>query len=173
VSNLKTLVENILCREQRAVPCGEPAAKDIKRGCCHLKIERRTVMAGIEVEVVIDGPQEKVFDVVTIAGLWPQWAVLARAVAGVTERPFQLGDPIYEFIRTPHRPAGTRVAHHRGTTGPATPRCERRTGPPSPTPSSGRATTPASGASSSLARCWAPSSRARTPAIPRGPRTRT
>ena len=61
-------------------------------------------MAGIEVEVVINGPQEKVFDVVTIAGLWPQWAVLARAVAGVTERPFHLGDPIYEFVRTPIGP---------------------------------------------------------------------
>ena len=57
-----------------------------------------------EAEVVINGPQEKVFDVVTIAGLWPQWAVLARAVAGVTERPFQLGDPIYEFVRTPIGP---------------------------------------------------------------------
>src|SRR5258708_34329396 len=61
-------------------------------------------MAGSEVEVVINGPQEKGFDVVTIAGLWPQWAVLARVVAGVTERPFQLGDPIYEFGRTPIGP---------------------------------------------------------------------
>jgi hypothetical protein len=40
-----------------------------------------------ETEVVIDGPQEKVFDVVT-----------------TTERPFQLGDPIYEFCRTPAGP---------------------------------------------------------------------
>ena len=56
-------------------------------------------MDGVDVEVIIDGPQEKVFDVVTTAGLWPQWAVLARP--WVTERPFQLGDPIYEFVRTP------------------------------------------------------------------------
>jgi uncharacterized protein YndB with AHSA1/START domain len=62
------------------------------------------VMAAFEVEVVIDGPQDQVFDVVTIAGLWPQWAVLARAVAGVTERPFQLGDSVYEFVRTPIGP---------------------------------------------------------------------
>src|SRR5260370_6037452 len=88
----------------RAAPCGEPAAKDMKHGSCHLKIERRTIMAVIEAEVVINGPQEKVFDVVTIAGLWPQWAVLARAVARVTERPFQLGDPVYECVRTPTRP---------------------------------------------------------------------
>src|SRR5258708_37674757 len=63
-------------------------------------------MSGSQLEVVINGPQEKVFDVVTIAGLWPQWAVLARAVAGVTERPFHLGDPIYEFVRTPIGPQG-------------------------------------------------------------------
>jgi uncharacterized protein YndB with AHSA1/START domain len=91
-------------RIARAAPCAEPAAKDIKQGSGHLKTETRAVMAGIEAEVVIDGPQEKVFDVVTTAGLWPQWAVLARAVAGVTERPFQLGDPIYEFVRTPIGP---------------------------------------------------------------------
>jgi hypothetical protein len=42
-------------------------------------------------------PQEKVFDVVTTTGHWPYWAHLA-------ERPFQLGDPIYEFCRTPTGP---------------------------------------------------------------------
>jgi hypothetical protein len=41
---------------------------------------------------------DKEFDIVTTTGHWPQCAVLARAVAGVTERPFQLGDPIYEFV---------------------------------------------------------------------------
>ena len=61
-------------------------------------------MAAFETEIVINGPQEKVFDVVTTTGHWPHWAVLARAVAGVTERPFQLGDPIYEFVRTPIGP---------------------------------------------------------------------
>src|SRR5260370_28074804 len=69
-----------------------------------LKIERRTVMDAFETEVVINGPQEKVFDVVTTTGHWPHWAHLARAVAGVTERPFQLGDRIYEFVRTPTGP---------------------------------------------------------------------
>src|SRR5258708_18915343 len=62
-------------------------------------------MSGSQLEVVIDGPPDQVFDVVTIAGLWPQWHALSRAVAGVTERPFQLGDRIYEFIRTPAGPA--------------------------------------------------------------------
>jgi uncharacterized protein YndB with AHSA1/START domain len=68
-------------------------------------------MAGVDVEVIIDGPQDKVFDLVTTAGLWLQWAVLARAM--VTERPFQLGDP-HSRVR-PHRDrrAGNRVAHHR------------------------------------------------------------
>jgi hypothetical protein len=58
----------------------------------------------IPVEIVFDGAIYKVFDVVTIAGLWPQWHVLTRAVAGVTERPFQKGDRIYEFIRSPQGP---------------------------------------------------------------------
>ena len=61
-------------------------------------------MSGSQLEVVIDGPPDQVFDVVTIAGLWPQWHALSRAVAGVTERPFQLGDRIYEFVRTPTGP---------------------------------------------------------------------
>jgi uncharacterized protein YndB with AHSA1/START domain len=75
-------------------------------------------MDAFETEVVINGPQEKVFDVLTTAGHWPQWAIpardmqssasarawITRAVAGVTERPFQLGDHITEFIRTPSGP---------------------------------------------------------------------
>jgi uncharacterized protein YndB with AHSA1/START domain len=62
-------------------------------------------MAGIDVEIIINGPQEKVFDVITSARYWPQWHVLTRAVAGVIERPFQMGDRIYEFVRTPTGPA--------------------------------------------------------------------
>jgi uncharacterized protein YndB with AHSA1/START domain len=61
-------------------------------------------MPGIEAEALIKGPPEKVFDVLTIAGLWPQWHVVTRAVAGVTETPFQKGDRIYEFVRLPSGP---------------------------------------------------------------------
>jgi uncharacterized protein YndB with AHSA1/START domain len=57
-----------------------------------------------EIEVVIDGPLHEVFDVITSARFWPQWHVLTRAVAGVVERPFQKGDRIYEFVRTPVGP---------------------------------------------------------------------
>ncbi len=45
-----------------------------------------------------------VFDVICVAGLWPLWHVATRAVAGVTEIPFQMGDRIYEFVRTPTGP---------------------------------------------------------------------
>jgi|SoiMethySBSTD1v2_1073268.scaffolds.fasta_scaffold2408704_1 hypothetical protein len=38
---------------------------------------------------------------VNYAGLWPHWHVLTRAVAGVIDRPFHVGDHIYEFVRTP------------------------------------------------------------------------
>jgi hypothetical protein len=56
----------------RAAPRGEPAAKGIKHGSCHLKIDRKTVMTGVDVEVVIDGPQEKVFDVAALRLRKPQ-----------------------------------------------------------------------------------------------------
>src|SRR5260370_37265863 len=61
----------------RAAPCGEPAAKDMKHGSCHLKIERRTVMAVSEAEDFIDSAPEKEFYEATIAELLPQWAVPA------------------------------------------------------------------------------------------------
>jgi hypothetical protein len=115
-----------------------------------------------ETEVVINGPQEKEFDVVTTTELWPQWADLARAVAGVTERPFQLGDPIYEFCRTPIGPQEVVwhiVEHDR----PHHAKLEAEDGTISPTPLSGRATTPPSGANSSLARRWPPSNHSHTP----------
>jgi hypothetical protein len=57
-----------------------------------------------DISVVIQGPLEKVFDIVCVAGLWPQWHPVTRAVGGVTEIPFQKGDKIYEFIRTPEGP---------------------------------------------------------------------
>jgi uncharacterized protein YndB with AHSA1/START domain len=55
-------------------------------------------------EVVIKGPLEKVFDLVTVAALWPQWIPITRAVSGVTDIPFQKGDMIYEHARTPTGP---------------------------------------------------------------------
>ena len=61
-------------------------------------------MKTFETEVLIDGQQEKVFDIVTTIGHWVRWASIARAVGGVTERPIQLGEPIYEFVRTPTGP---------------------------------------------------------------------
>lgn len=84
-------------------------------------------MADIEVEVVINGSKERAFDVVTIAGLWPQWAVLARAVAGVTERPFQLRVPFLED------PAGEGRQVPPGSGEPATP--ARAAAVPQPRPS--------------------------------------
>jgi uncharacterized protein YndB with AHSA1/START domain len=63
-----------------------------------------SVASGLANEVVIAGRPEKVFDVLSIARLWPQWHVLTRAVAGVIETPFQLGDHMYEFVRTPSGP---------------------------------------------------------------------
>jgi hypothetical protein len=48
--------------------------------------------------IAIDGPAGPVFDLATTARLWPRWHPATRAVAGVTERPYQLGDLIHEDI---------------------------------------------------------------------------
>lgn len=49
-------------------------------------------------QVRVVGPLEAVFDLVTSARLWPEWHPASRAVAGVTERPYRLGDIIYEHV---------------------------------------------------------------------------
>jgi hypothetical protein len=46
----------------------------------------------------IAGPAEPVFDLVTTARFWPRWHPASRAVAGVTERPYRLGDVIHESV---------------------------------------------------------------------------
>lgn len=55
--------------------------------------------ATVVTTVTIDGAPEAVFDLVTTARFWPQWHPATRTVGGVTERPFQLGDRIYEAGR--------------------------------------------------------------------------
>ncbi|MEU7145037.1 SRPBCC domain-containing protein [Nocardia sp. NPDC046473] len=47
-------------------------------------------------EVLLHGPIEAVFDLITQARFWPQWHPYTRSVGGVTERPFRLGDAVYE-----------------------------------------------------------------------------
>jgi hypothetical protein len=48
--------------------------------------------------VAIRGPVEAVFDLATTAGLWPRWHPATKAVAGVTDRPYRLGDVISEDV---------------------------------------------------------------------------
>jgi hypothetical protein len=61
-------------------------------------------MAGIQNEVVIHGSREKVFNLVNMGRFWPEWLVPTRAVGGVTETTFEVGDHVYEWVCTP---AGT------------------------------------------------------------------
>ena len=49
--------------------------------------------------VTIAGAPEAVFDLITSARFWPQWHPATKAVGGVTERPYRLGDRIYEAGR--------------------------------------------------------------------------
>ena len=56
-------------------------------------------MALVENEILIDGPTDKVFDAVTTTETWPRWHPATIAVGGVTDRPIQLGDRIYEKAR--------------------------------------------------------------------------
>ena len=46
--------------------------------------------------VTIKGPPKAVFDLITTARLWPQWHPATKAVGGVVERPYGLGDLIHE-----------------------------------------------------------------------------
>ena len=46
--------------------------------------------------VTIKGPPKAVFDLITTARLWPQWHPATKAVGGVIERPYGLGDLIHE-----------------------------------------------------------------------------
>ncbi|MFF3226806.1 SRPBCC family protein [Nocardia suismassiliense] len=51
---------------------------------------------GERFEVLLHGPIEAVFDLITQARFWPQWHPYTRSVGGVTERPLRLGDTVYE-----------------------------------------------------------------------------
>jgi hypothetical protein len=46
--------------------------------------------------ITIVGPVAAVFDLVTTARFWPQWHPATRAIGGVTQRPYQLGELIHE-----------------------------------------------------------------------------
>ncbi len=63
------------------------------------KDSRRDGLTTVVTSVTIDGAPEAVFDLVTTARFWPQWHPATRAVGGVTERPFRLGDRISEAGR--------------------------------------------------------------------------
>jgi hypothetical protein len=55
-------------------------------------------MASAVNTISIQGPIGPVFDLVTSARFWPQWHPASRAVGGVTQRPYQLGDVIHEHV---------------------------------------------------------------------------
>lgn len=53
-------------------------------------------MSVVENQVRIAGRIEPIFDLATSARYWPQWHPASRAVAGVLQRPYLLGDVIHE-----------------------------------------------------------------------------
>jgi hypothetical protein len=53
-------------------------------------------MASVVNTILVAGPLEAVFDLVTQARFWPRWHPATGGVGGVTERPFLLGDVIHE-----------------------------------------------------------------------------
>jgi uncharacterized protein YndB with AHSA1/START domain len=56
----------------------------------------RDGMTSVVNTVTIAAPVDAVFALVTTARFWPQWHPATQAVGGVTERPYGLGDRIYE-----------------------------------------------------------------------------
>jgi Polyketide cyclase / dehydrase and lipid transport len=75
---LTTLAVIALCHNQTA----GPAAVENKPGG----------MTAIINTVTIKVPPKAVFDLITTARLWPQWHPATKAVGGVVERPYGLGD---------------------------------------------------------------------------------
>jgi hypothetical protein len=55
-------------------------------------------MTSIVSHITLGGLPGPVFDLVTTARFWPRWYPITKAVAGVTERPYQLGDLIHEHL---------------------------------------------------------------------------
>jgi hypothetical protein len=53
-------------------------------------------MLDIRNEIAIQAPQTVVFDLLTTTGYWPQWHLSTRAVSGVTDRPYALGEAFEE-----------------------------------------------------------------------------
>ena len=53
-------------------------------------------MAAVVNNIKIGGPAEAVFDLVTTARFWAEWHPATRAVGGVTQRPYRLGDTVQE-----------------------------------------------------------------------------
>jgi uncharacterized protein YndB with AHSA1/START domain len=73
-------------------------------------------MASVVNTVLIAGPLEAVFDLVTQARFWPRWHPATLGVAGVLERPYQLGDLIHErgeVAGTPFFVTWTVIEHDR------------------------------------------------------------
>ena len=65
--------------------------------------------------VTIRGAPKAVFDLITTARLWPQWHPATKAVGGVVERPYGLGDLIHERGRIGDKDFETtwKVVEHR------------------------------------------------------------
>jgi uncharacterized protein YndB with AHSA1/START domain len=77
-----TLAVIVLCYNQTA---GAAAVENKSSG-----------MTPVINSVMIKGPPKAVFDLITTARLWPQWHPATKAVGGVVERPYGLGDLIHE-----------------------------------------------------------------------------
>jgi uncharacterized protein YndB with AHSA1/START domain len=65
-------------------------------GGCDESMPGRQRVTTIVNSVTIDGPIEAIFDLATTARFWPDWHPATRAVGGVTERPYRLGDVVHE-----------------------------------------------------------------------------
>ena len=59
-------------------------------------LEGTSGMTTLENEVTIKGKLVAIFDLITTARLWPSFYYGSAAVAGTIERPYQLGDKIFE-----------------------------------------------------------------------------
>src|SRR3989304_10574616 len=98
---LAAVAVSVLCYE----PISETTAAESKR----------SGTTTVSNTVTIRGAPKAVFDLITTARLWPQWHPATKAVGGVVERPYGLGDLIHERGRIGDKDFETtwKVVEHR------------------------------------------------------------
>lgn len=95
---MKEHVSGLLSEESRVRRAGELRQRTSQRSNGRVSAHDVRAWPGHSNSVVFDAPSYAVFDMVTQARLWRKWHVGGTGIAGVVNRPLQLGDIFYEYL---------------------------------------------------------------------------